>query len=228
MRSFYVYAYLRNKDSNTSQAGTPYYIGKGTGRRAWRHHRHDITQPPTNKLLIVILEKNLTEIGSFAIERRIIRWYGRVDIGTGILRNRTDGGDGTSGYRMPQAVKDEISKRNKGRKTGKPAWNAGLKMPPRNPDITIQIIATKIRLGHLSSTKGMKYGKQKNPSDKPKWNSGKKVGKQRNPAKRIICPHCKKEGGASNMKRHHFDHCKLLLPMHNSYIDSMLDSPINV
>lgn len=25
----------------------------------------------------------------------------------------------------------------------------------------------------------------------------------------VTCPHCKKEGGISNMKRHHFDNCKL-------------------
>lgn len=111
MIKFYVYAYLRSKDSTTANAGTPYYIGKGSDDRAYKKGKHEHIQPP-NDNLILFLEKNLTELGAFALERRMIRWYGRINNGTGILRNKTDGGEGTSGYKQSH---DHIAKRCKKR-----------------------------------------------------------------------------------------------------------------
>jgi hypothetical protein len=99
-RVFYTYAYLRVD-------GTPYYIGKGKGNRCYVRNRKDI-KPPRDKNRILILKKNLTDEEALNHEKYLIFVLGRKDLGTGILRNRTEGGDGASG-----AVRSEEYKLNR-------------------------------------------------------------------------------------------------------------------
>ncbi len=107
---YYVYAYIRKSNL------TPYYIGKGKNRRAFE--KHTGVNKPRDKSKIIFLETNLSEIGAFALERCMIRWYGRKDLGTGILHNRTDGGEGASGCVTPPDRRLAISKANIGEGNG--------------------------------------------------------------------------------------------------------------
>lgn len=99
MFSYYTYAYLREDK-------TPYYIGRGKGDRAYRRHwrsrvRGGYFDPPSEDR-ILILKKNLTEDDANKHEKYMIAIFGRKDLRTGILRNLTDGGEGTSNVKMTE------------------------------------------------------------------------------------------------------------------------------
>ena len=110
---FYVYAYLRSKDSITASKGTPYYIGKGSNGRAYKNHGP--VPLPSNKSNIVFLERQLSENKAFEIEKFLIAYHGRKDIGTGILLNRSEGGNGPSGRIASDETRAKMSITKKGR-----------------------------------------------------------------------------------------------------------------
>jgi hypothetical protein len=107
MNNYYVYQYLR-------EDGTPYYIGKGKGNRAYINNR--TTPKPADNNRIQLIKKNLSEEDAFRLEIELIACHGRKDLGTGILRNLTDGGEGVSGrIATTETIEKRVAK-NTGKK----------------------------------------------------------------------------------------------------------------
>jgi hypothetical protein len=119
MNEFYTYIYFTQED-----ASIPTYVGKGKGRR-YRDHRqanakghfayHLRKQLREGVFPITVRLKHLSEEEAFNEEKRLIALYGRKDLGTGSLYNRTDGGDGPSGHVLSKAHKQRLKEAMTGR-----------------------------------------------------------------------------------------------------------------
>lgn len=109
MTEYYTYAYLR-------EDRTPYYVGKGCRDRAYNvySHRKNGIHVPLDKDRIIFLKRNLTEKEALRHETYMIHVLGRKDLKTGILRNKTNGGDGASGAVRTEAHKDRVRGQNNG------------------------------------------------------------------------------------------------------------------
>lgn len=170
---FYVYAYMRSD-------GSPYYIGKGKHVRAWKNHtRRNGTDLLPGEDRIVILAHRLTDDEAQLLEKKLISQFGRADLGEGILRNLTNGGEGTSGSIVSTETLIKKSAALKGRKMGphseerkKKIGNGRRGIPAHNKGVPMP----KHQLELLN--------------------------------KKVECPHCKEIGSKGPMGRWHFNNCK--------------------
>lgn len=179
---FYTYAYLRENR-------TPYYIGKGEGRRVYQKYKGEV-RPPKDKSRILFLKRNLSEEDAFKHEIYMINVFGRKDLGTGILRNRTDGGHGSSGiviseYHRKKVIqsnktrtispetKRKQSISNKGKNKGKKWWNDGC----GNSKMSLECPGEGWVIGMCENHKQKLITSNKNPKTKEKMNMAKKYKK---------------------------------------------------
>jgi hypothetical protein len=172
---YYVYEYLR-------EDGTPYYVGKGKNAR-WRG-KHSVAVPPKERVRFV--QENMLEQYAFNLEEALILKYGRKDLGTGILRNLTSGGEGQS---PGPALRKAASERMK----GKTPWNKGKSYKLKGP-----------REWDRQGEKHHMHGKNHTDEARQKISEGIKANWDR-PVQ--TCPHCGKQGKVG-MTRWHFDNCK--------------------
>lgn len=165
-RIYYVYAYLRSKDSERGPKYSPYYIGKGCGQRAFSAKR--AIAAPADKSFIVFLEEGLTETEAFAVEKYAVGLYGRIDKGMGILWNMTDGGEGCSGVMMSEETRAKIARALTGQK--------------RPPEVIEKMAKGRTGILHTEETKRKmsesRRGKKKGPhSDAAKQKISESKGK---------------------------------------------------
>lgn len=113
---FYVYLLSRPD-------GTPCYVGKGNGARWTKHERRGTHNPHLAHIIRNAggslpkqkVHDGLTEGEAFQKERELIAEIGREANG-GPLVNLTDGGEGTSGFKMPPEIVERVASVNRGNK----------------------------------------------------------------------------------------------------------------
>jgi NUMOD3 motif len=186
---YYVYQYLRTDN-------TPYYIGKGRKNRAFTKQGHTVPLPSKDRIKFV--SENLSADDAKNLEIELIAKYGRKDIGTGILRNMTDGGDGSPGR---IATPEQIRKLKEA----------------RAKQITTEETREKMRQAHTGRVHSEETKKKMSLSSSGRKNSPETIQKIKEARKKqvivtvqVTCPHCGKQGGNRIMPRYHFDNCKSL------------------
>lgn len=190
---YYVYEYLREDNS-------PYYIGKGTKDRAYKKQGHAVPLPPKDR--IKIIADNLSEQEAKDLEIELIAKYGRKDLGTGILRNMTNGGEGSSGRIATKEMKDKLSKLNLGKKQSEETKRKraeSLRGKKRTAE-------QRKKQGEAALVRWAKKDATAEESRREKIREARK--KQVIETIQITCPHCGKTGGNRIMPRYHFDNCK--------------------
>ena len=161
-----------------------------------------------DKNLIQVIAHKLSEAEALLLETKLIKLYGRKDINTGILRNLTDGGDGTSGKAWTKEAKMRVAAaKTEWHKThdvsGENNANYGNKWSDAQ---RLSARARALEQGFIGSRKGVTpWNKGSATSDDTK----SKMSVSRLLTPKVSCPHCGKVIAPHILSRFHGEKCKL-------------------
>ena len=207
--SFYAYEHIRQ------DTGAVFYVGKGSGPRAnlstGRNQYWKRIVSKAKAFSARIIASNLDEELAHLVEIERINQCKRLNIP---LCNLTDGGEGMSGYAIPEEIRNKISASLSGR-VGTPLSDKAKNLlrvaktgVPKSEETK-----QKLRLANLGKKASAEARKKMSLAHKGKKRSDefrKKLGDARRGKSqpKLQCPHCSKIGGNSNMVRWHFSNCK--------------------
>jgi len=107
MKQFYVYIHKKPD-------GTPVYVGKGHGKRAYklngRNPHHQSVLDKYKDQIIIEVTNCANEKAAFDLEKSYIKQL--RDQGYKLC-NQTDGGEGVSGFKLPDEIKERINAINR-------------------------------------------------------------------------------------------------------------------
>lgn len=153
----YVYRHIR-LDTNM-----PFYIGIGTmdgdkNERANSRDRSDEWFKIVNKTeyRVEILLKNVPYLILGDKEKYFIKLYGRIDLGTGMLVNKTSGGQGTNGAVISEETKDKRTATNMGK--------FGVDCPLLSEEVARKTRETNLKRYGVEDVRSSEYVKEKRRS----------------------------------------------------------------
>lgn len=164
INNFYVYAYLDPRKPGIYQYDEycfdhePFYIGKGHNWRAYDFATRRGRCKTKIKSLCKIGLKQIVDIVqivrneklAFDLEKLLIVLIGRLDIGTGILTNHTNGGEGPSGWKHSDQTKRLMSLQRKGRIVSDITREKMRKAQQNRPEEVLRKISQS-KMGHYTS-----------------------------------------------------------------------------
>lgn len=154
--TFYTYIWLR-------EDGTPYYVGKGVRRRGFQSSGHSVGAPSDERFILI--QDYPDASSALAAENFLIEFYGRLDLGTGGLENKTDGGPPSHlGIKRSAETRAKLSASCMGRAPNSRSFKPGHAVPREWID------KARPKLQHRKSNSGS-FVKGMTP-----WNKGVKRG----------------------------------------------------